>query len=308
MTPDLPETLLFGDTASTRCSAKAQTRILATRHSSSRFNATTRKSGIILISLCSLTVVACTHIDPKSVRNDTTTETKSQRILAGFVPIAAGRFRQGSNSHHAPEDEKPVRVVSVPAFQMSKTEVTFTQYDQYVREKGLTFPDDQGWGRSDRPVINISWQEAAEYAAWFGSQQPDFDCSLPTESEWEYAARANSTTEWPWGNENSEAKASEYAVFNANKTSPVKSKSKNGFGLYDMFGNVWEWVQDCYSENYSKATNDGSAIVGEASCRRVLRGGTFYSSVFNLRASNRNRNYEDFRFNGIGFRVSCRPS
>ncbi|MFV0277666.1 MAG: formylglycine-generating enzyme family protein, partial [Parahaliea sp.] len=171
-------------------------------------------------------------------------------------------------------------------------------------------PVDAGWGREQRPVINVSWDDAGRYSQWLGKQL-DQNCDLPTEAEWEYAARAGTTTKYSWGNgvgqdnANCDGCGSEW---DGKQTAPAGSFEPNRWDLYDMHGNVWEWVQDCWRDSYEGAPDDGSAWLEAdgGNCRvRVLRGGSWYDAPDALRAAFRygfgavNRN--------VGFRVVCRP-
>jgi len=173
-----------------------------------------------------------------------------------MVGIPAGSFQMGSNES---VDEKPIHEVYVDRFAMGQTEVTFTEYDKFVQATGRSKPDDKGWGRGNRPVINVSWHDANAYAKWL-SQQTGKKYRLPTEAEWEYAARAGTTTKYWWGNTASH----EYMNYGTDDccdslakgkdrwkyAAPVGSFSANPFGIYDTAGNVWEWVSDIYSSDY----------------------------------------------------------
>ena len=176
------------------------------------------------------------------------------------------------------------------------------QKNEGIGEAGYS-PDDAGWGRDDRAVIYVSWNEAQLYVDWLSrsSGQP---YRLLTESEWEYAARAGTTTPYHTG----ETITPQQANFDGGsepyrrQTSPVGSFAPNGFGLYDMHGNVAEWVQDCHGD-YAAAPSDGSAVERD-DCRRVLRGGSWSSSPEYLRAANRGGSSTDKRYYGSGFRVA----
>jgi len=155
----------------------------------------------------------------------------------------------------------------------------------------------------------VSWDDAGEYAKWL-SEQIGKRYRLPTEAEWEYAARAGTETEYWWGNEMKSGMAICYdsdSRWSGKQTSPVGSFQPNPFGLYDTAGNVWEWVEDCWHHDYKKAPTDGSAWLkaNRDNCgQRVLRGGSWLGGPDNLRASNRNLSYADCRSNDIGFRLA----
>lgn len=240
--------------------------------------------------------------------------TKRQARLApnlSMLAIPAGSFMMGCSKGDSVcfDDEKPIRKVSVPAFKLSQTEVTFAQYDIFAQSTGRKLPDDRrGWGRGNRPVISVSWYDAVAYTQWL-SQQTGEKFRLPTEAEWEYAARAGTTSKYSWGNEIGNNKANCGgcgSMWAGEQTAPVKSFQPNAFGLYDMHGNVQEWVQDCYHENYNGAPSNGSAWV--TNCKgntRVLRGGNWFSDAENIRTSSRRGDYIPeviLRFNG--FRVA----
>jgi formylglycine-generating enzyme required for sulfatase activity len=190
-------------------------------------------------------------------------------------------------------------MVRIPGrnFEAGRTEVTSAQWDACVAAGGCNgySPNDRGWGRGNRPVINVSWNDAQAYVQWL-SQRTGQRYRLLTEAEWEYAARAGSTTNFSWGDQDPvcDQSARNGANFNActdNRTRPVGSFQPNGFGLYDMHGNVWEWVEDCYDPGCSY---------------RVLRGGSWVSLPGSHRSAGR------FGYNppslgrddSVGFRVA----
>jgi formylglycine-generating enzyme required for sulfatase activity len=160
-------------------------------------------------------------------------------------------------------------------------------------------------------VINLDWNDARDYAAWFFERTEGLTCGLPSEAEWEYAARAGSTTPWYWGDDGKVA--DEFAWYDENsdeQTHPVGGKRPNASGLHDMAGNVWEWVEDCWHENYSGAPEDGRAWLEDngGDCRsRVLRGGYWRKLPVNLRSADRSSYPPSGRNNFIGFRLVCRP-
>ncbi|UJS23730.1 formylglycine-generating enzyme family protein [Thiothrix winogradskyi] len=237
---------------------------------------------------------------------------KSLELPQGMklMPVLQGSFQMGSAT--GADDEKPVHTVNIGYdFWMSATEVTFAQYDAYVAAvKGKEKPDDQGWGRDTRPVINVSWDDAQGYVKWLSeSNGQGLSCRLPTEAEWEYAARAGTTTDYFWGddigknNANCDGCGSEW---DNKQTAPVVSFKPNQWGLQDMHGNVWEWTQDCWHDNYADAPADGTAWESNADCgRRVVRGGSWNLSPNLLRSSYRYDNARDYRYDVLGFRVVC---
>jgi sulfatase modifying factor 1 len=213
-----------------------------------------------------------------------------------WVYIPAGTFTMGSpiNEPDRSSHEGPQHSVTLSGFKMSKYEVTFAQYDVFCDATGRQKPADEGWGRGPRPVINVSWHDATEFAQWMG-------CRLPTEAEWEYACRAGTTAAYYTG---STLNASE-ANFNLNymfgKTQPVGSYNPNAWGLFDMHGNVLEWCSDWYgSYPYSAQTNPTGSALGSS---RVLRGGSWNSSGRYCRSANRDYVDPSYRGYELGFRL-----
>ena len=232
-----------------------------------------------------------------------------QKQLAGeMVDIPGGTFRMGDLSGDGRNDEKPVHSVAVPAFRLGKYEVTFAQWDACAADGGCGryTPYDEGWGRGNRPVINVSWDDIQGFIDWLNDKTGG-SFRLPTEAEWEYAARAGSTTKYSWGNRigNNRANCNGCGSrWDADRTAPVGSFSANAWGLHDMHGNVWEWVQDCWNKNYKGAPGDGSAWTSGDCSRRVLRGGSWYNNPGYLRSASRPRNSRSIRNAAFGFRLA----
>ncbi len=239
----------------------------------------------------------------------------SIHLEPGMQPIAAGSFRQGDTQGRGSGDEQPVHEVTIKAFTMGKFEVTFEEYDRFALATGRSFPADQGWGRGQRPVINVSWDEAKAYADWL-SEKMKKRYRLPTESEWEYAARGQGKDDL-WAGTSDEKQLPDFAVYAANsqnRTAPVGSdqgRNPNAIGLYDMSGNVFEWVEDCWHGSYKQAPTDGSAWLeaNGGNCQgRVVRGGSWFNFPEFLRVSNRLWVTADPRNFGIGFRLVQDPN
>ena len=224
-----------------------------------------------------------------------------------MVVIPGGRFQMGCVSgKNCQGDEKPVHEVRVASFALSKYEVTFEEYDRFTAATGRVRADDEGWGRGRRAVINVSWEDAVAYAKWLSDRTGE-RYRLPSEAEWEYAARAGSTTKYSWGNKKGRNRANCDGCgsqWDDEKTAPVGSFSPNAWGLHDMHGNVWEWVQDCWNNRYRGAPTDGSAWTSDDCKRRVLRGGSWYNQPEFLRAAVRNGDTTGERGVSIGFRVA----
>lgn len=220
-----------------------------------------------------------------------------------LLPVPQGSFQMGSNTDD--DNERPVHTVIFNYdFWMSETEVTFAQYDAYATAAGKNKPSDSEWGRDTRPVINVSWEDAQGYANWL-SKQIGQSCRLPSEAEWEYAARSGSTTNYFFGKNNAVCDGCG-SQWDNKQTAPVGSFAANAWGLKDMNGNVWEWVQDGYQANYEGAPIDGSAWKKVAN-RRVLRGGSWINNKHLLRPSARDFNTPNNRSSYVGFRVVCVP-
>ncbi|MGD2092810.1 MAG: SUMF1/EgtB/PvdO family nonheme iron enzyme [Candidatus Aminicenantes bacterium] len=185
-----------------------------------------------------------------------------------WVKIPAGKFQMGSKE----DKNAAVHTVSLDSFYMSKTLVTFHQYDLFCEETGRDKPDDGGFGRGDRPVINVSWHDANDFCKWLSAKIGE-NVHLPTEAQWEYACRAGTTgdrygelDEIAWYSKNSKG-----------KTHPVAQKKPNAFGLYDMLGNVWEWCNDFYGEYPREAVVNPTGP--KSGAYRVLRGGCWFSAA-----------------------------
>ena len=228
--------------------------------------------------------------------------------------IPAGSFRMGCVSgQDCYSDERPVHNVRIQqAFAVSKYEVTFAQWDACVLGGGCGGyrPDDDGWGRGTRPVINVSWEDAQAYVSWLSSQTGE-GYRLLSEAEWEYVARAGSQTAYSWGSDIGSNRANCEGCgsrWDDDRTAPVGSFQANGFGVYDMHGNVWEWVEDCWNDNYRRAPSDGSAWLRGDCERRVYRGGSWVQDPRVLRSSYRaeyvSRGTTGYRSSAVGFRVA----
>jgi formylglycine-generating enzyme required for sulfatase activity len=226
----------------------------------------------------------------------------SIHVLPKMVQIPDGTFQQGD------VEQLGVRPVTIKPFALGQFEVTFEEYDRFAIAEGKPLPGDQSWGRGRRPVVNISWQEAKDYADWL-SRKTGKRYRLPTESEWEYTARSGVSQD-VWAGTSEESQLGEYAVFinnSGNQTAIVGQKRHNAFGLHDMSGNVFEWIEDCVHVTYQGAPSDGSAWLEEqgGDCNlRIIRGGSWSSPSEFLRSSSRNRDVAADRINNVGFRLA----
>jgi formylglycine-generating enzyme required for sulfatase activity len=221
-----------------------------------------------------------------------------------LVVVPAGEFDMGSTQ--SPSEGPVHHVVIGKAFAIGRKEVTFAEWDQCVAAGPCKFsPGDQGWGRGDRPVIDVSWDDAKDFIEWL-SKKTGQSYRLPTEAEWEYAARAGSATPYWWGKDigSGHAKCEDCGADPARQTAPTGSFRPNAFGLFDTAGNAAEWVQDCWNSSYKGAPQDGSAWTSGDCSLRVLRGGSFANKATALRSAARFRYDEDVRYYANGFRVA----
>ena len=222
-----------------------------------------------------------------------------------MIVIPAGEFDMGSND--APM-EKPVHRVAIGrSIAIGRREITFAEWDHCVAAGACGHrPNDRGWGRGNRPVIDVSWDDAKAYINWL-SQKTGKQYRLPTEAEWEYAARAGTKSPFWWGRDggNGLANCGDCgAPDGGSKTAAAGSFRPNAFGLYDTAGNVAEWVEDCWNDTYRGAPKDGSAWTSGQCGLRVLRGGSFGNKADAVRSPARFRYDRDVRYFGNGFRVA----
>jgi len=229
----------------------------------------------------------------------------------GLVSIPAGSFQMGTNDGDS--DEKPVHRVTISAFRMMANELTWAQYLPCIDAGVCSSDGDSDFGKGNRPVINVNWDDAQTYATWL-SKKTGKHYRLPSEAEWEYAARAGSTTKYSWGNsincnkaqyDGGESSACYYENSNGSYrgTASVGTYSPNGFGLYDMHGNVWEWTQDCWNDSYSGAPSTNKAWELGDCAKRVLRGGSWVNDPDFLRSAARVRDTASDRSLNYGFRL-----
>lgn len=230
---------------------------------------TTRRSTLILFCLLTcLTLPAFSAERPPADYTDTLTGME-------FMAIPGGTFVMGDNNDKwaAPEHE-----VTLKPFLLGRFEVTFEQYAKFCVSTGRLVPSDNGWGMADRPVINVTWQDAVAFTKWL-SEKTGKTFRLPSEAEWEFTARGGATSKYPWGDEigknltNCQGCGSEW---DGRMTAPVGSFRPNGYGLYDMIGNVYEWTLDTRHDNYNGAPVDGSAWGNSEGNFHMTRGGSWY--------------------------------
>ena len=226
-----------------------------------------------------------------------------------MIVIPAGKFMLGSpeNESERRGNEGPQHEVTIARpFAVSKFEVTFEEWDACAAAAACPQAAD-GWGRGRMPVINVSWRDAQQYVDWL-SKLTGQDYRLLTEAEWEYAARAGATTRYSWGDEPGVGNADCNGCgsqWDLRQAAPAGSFKPNAFGIYDMHGNVWEWVEDTWHENYDGAPLDGSAwLWGGDPSYRVVRGGSWRNESELVRAAVRDKRNINVRFDTLGFRVA----
>jgi formylglycine-generating enzyme required for sulfatase activity len=227
-----------------------------------------------------------------------------------MIVVPAGDFLMGSPVTEKGHDDERAqhRVLITRRFAASKFEVTFADWDACVSAAGCPRAGratDAGWGRDKQPVIYVSWDDAQQYAAWF-SRMTGKTYRLLTEAEWEYAARAGTTTAYSWDDEIGKNNANCNGCgsqWDNRQPAPVGSFIPNAFGLYEMLGNVSEWVQDCYHGNYKGAPTDGSAWTEGECTRRVVRGGRWVNNPDLVRSASRDWGSTNNRSGSLGFRL-----
>jgi len=224
-----------------------------------------------------------------------------------MVVIPAGTFKMGDIQGGGGSDEQPVHDVTVARFAMGKYEVTFAEYDQFAEATGRSKPDDYGWGRGNRPVIYVSWDDVTAYAEWL-TQQTGYQYRLPTEAEWEYAARGGTQTKYWWGNEvgtNNANCSSDQCGDSFQYTSPVGSFAANPFGLHDTAGNLWEWTCSEYENPYNgKEKQCLSKNYTNIDILFVLRGGSWFGDAMWMSSSIRDRGQRAYRIRNCGARLA----
>ena len=228
-----------------------------------------------------------------------------------MVVVPSGVFTMGSSRGETghEDDEEPMRRVRIDyQFAVGVYEVTFAEWYACLDAGGCGsyIPDDMRWGRGNRPVIHVSWDDAQSYVRWL-SARTGKPYRLLSESEWEYVVRAGTETAYSWGNSSgvNRANCSGCGSQSDDKmTAPVGSFAANAWGVYDMHGNVWEWVQDCWNKNYEDAPTDGSVWESGNCIARMYRGGSWSHSPAEMRSARRLKSFTGSRYRDLGFRVA----
>jgi formylglycine-generating enzyme required for sulfatase activity len=244
-------------------------------------------------------------IDRQSASVQCLTENLSEEVTLDLISVPGGTFMMGDDRHH--QDERPTHQVTVPPFYLGKYPITQCQYRSVMGEN-------LGFGRgADYPIERVSWDDAIEFCTKL-SQQTDRKYSLPSEAQWEYACRANTTTIFHYGDTITPDLANYNGDYpyngaptgtNRGQSTPVGSFPPNGFGLCDMHGNVWEWCLDEYQSSYQAAPTDGSALDRSLTDnpKRVMRGGAWDYVAKGCRSAVRCSLAAGIQLGGCGFRV-----
>lgn len=239
-----------------------------------------------------------------------------------FVLVEGGTFNMGTDKY-VETGETPQHSVTVKSFWLAKTEMTFDDYDKFCYDTKRDTMGSAGWGRGKQPAIWVSWNDAIAYCNWLSGKEKLSKCyfidstgkvtyldtakgyRLPTEAEWEFAARGGNkaTGHFYAGSDD----INEVAWYNANsggKTHPVAQKAPNELGLYDMDGNVWEWLWDIFDASYYRNSPANDPEGPATGPYRVMRGGAFYNNTNYARVFTRQNSYVVFRQNSVGFRIA----
>jgi formylglycine-generating enzyme required for sulfatase activity/serine/threonine protein phosphatase PrpC len=240
-----------------------------------------------------------------------TSETAFRDVLSDgtagpvMVRIPQGTFAMGSPSVSVIAEERPEHLVKIDSFAMSQYEVSFAEYEQFARATRRKMPSDLSLARENHPVVLVSWDDVHAYTQWL-SRQTGARYRLPSEAEWEYAAAAGSDAPYWWGFDVGKNKAHCFGCetgLDPRKPTSVGRFEPNAFGLYDMLGNVMEWVYDCYHANYLGAPDDGSVWEGGDCNHRVVRGGAYTSPPPSIRVMKRDKRVATERYDTVGIRL-----
>ncbi len=221
-----------------------------------------------------------------------------------MVLVEGGSFTMGDEWGVGEPDELPTHEVTLKGFKISKTEVTVKQYRQFCRETGKSMPTAPSWGWQDNhPIVNVNWDDAISYCDWLSDKLGSL-CALPTEAEWEYAARGGKNGKGFKFSGGQGLSGVGWFSDNSNKqTQPVATKKANELGIYDMSGNVWEWCRDWHEGDYYQSSPNSNPKGPSSGSYRVLRGGSWDLESSRCRVANRGDGAPDYRHTRNGFRV-----
>jgi formylglycine-generating enzyme required for sulfatase activity len=245
-------------------------------------------------------LIAAVALAPTALAQDEEGSFRDCAVCPEMVVVPSGTFTRGSSAAEERPAETPQQRVKIDApIAIGKYEVTFDEWGACVRDGGCAqVPDDRGWGRGRRPVIYVSWDDAQQYVRWL-SRKTGREYRLPSETEWEYSARAGTQTRYAFGDHVTPRQVNYYT----RGTLPVGSFAANGFGLHDMHGNVWEWTEDCWNPNYVGAPPNADPRRSGDCSRHVVRGGSWDDYPWFVRSAERSTGATAVRLNDLGFRV-----
>lgn len=294
------------------------------------FNKLVISLGLLMVLASSMLFAANNNLSSGEVFRDCTN-------CPDMIVVPAGTFMMGTPDDEASrnDDEYLHEVTIARPFAMSRTEITWIQWEACVRDgacdgeavdnalrldmEGNPNPEFKDWGRGNRPVVGVNWYDAQHYVGWLNRKTGNDDAyRLVTDAEWEYTARAGTTTVYPWGNkidhnfgnfgqgEGGLGGMAEGRDVWVDETAPVASFPPNGFGLYDMHGNAFEWIEDCYLVDLRNGPGDGSANYDGNCSSRMFRSGSFVSNPYMHRSGNRIPGYPPMTRgrNYLGIRVA----
>ena len=256
--------------------------------------------GVVVAAVVVLLLVKKKSSDSNGVDPNYDTDT----LGIEWVDIAAGEFLMGDNFNDGWKDEQPVHTVNLGAYRISKYEVTFDQYDRFCDDTSRNKPDDFGWGRGTLPVVDISWDDAGAFCDWL-SQKTGKNIHLPTEAQWEKAARGTDQRKYPWGNAAPSCNMTNYNRC-IDRTEPVGSypSGVSPYGVHDMAGNAWEWCSDWYDPSYYTASPGTNPTGPSTGFQRVHRGGSWNVDAHNIRSINRESTSPSHTSSRSGFRLA----
>ncbi|MBK1640431.1 Sulphatase-modifying factor protein [Chromatium okenii] len=247
---------------------------------------------------------------PSPVITQSPPPTQRDRLRSGglaptLAALPGGTLQMGINRMGG-EDYSPAHAVQLAPFLIGIQEVTVQEYDRFAQVTGRALPDDFGWGRGNQPVVGVSWADAVAYTEWL-SRETGRQYRLPSEAEWEFAARAGSASSFWWGFTLEPQRAVCFdcgTAWDRRSPAPVGRFAANPFGLHDTAGNAMEWVADCYHPNYQGAPTDGRAWRDDTCGERVARGGAFNKPSASMRVYVRAHFSAETKLNSLGFRVA----
>ncbi|MCK4835801.1 MAG: SUMF1/EgtB/PvdO family nonheme iron enzyme [Candidatus Aminicenantes bacterium] len=220
-----------------------------------------------------------------------------------WVNVPAGEFQMGDNFNEGMDNERPVHTVYLDEYRISKYEVTFDQYDLFCEETQRSKPDDRGWGRENRPVIYVSWYDAEAFCIWL-AEKTGKNIHLPTEAQWEKAARGSDQRRYPWGNSAPDCSLANFTGC-ASQTLPVGTHTAgvSPYGVHDMAGNVGEFAQDWYMSEYYSSSPTNNPQGPDEGVMKINRGGGWINAADRLRCAVRATNDPFEKYSYIGFRI-----